>query len=229
MCSAIITKNKPQKGRELLHSLPCCSVRSRDLEDLGKLLPDIPLREQAPSFFDPGQHFIADLTDLLGGDGVAHRLEMQLTLVVDDRVKVEAHAVSQVILQSSLGDVAIPKLGIESQNQHKPVFQRIGHVVALDKREAVASLHEGCSVHFPFFIGEMSSPKFVVTFIGDVEFDLHALLIEDGLGAHSPSELDIFFRIKDPPECGFLVLGPPVEGLLLIFDCSVGGVLFRHF
>ena len=221
MCSAIITKNKPQKGRELLHSLPLFVSVLRS-EDLRKLCPNVPLGEHASSFLDPGQHFIADLADLLGGDGIRDRLQVKLPLIVDDRVKVERQPVSQVILQCSLGDVGIPELGIESEDQHKPVFKILGHVVALDEGEAVAALHERSPIHFPIFVGEMPCAIFVITFIGDVEFDLDALLIEDGLGAHSPSELGFLLGVKDPPESRLLVLRPPV--VLFFLDC-IGDVL----
>ena len=153
---------------------------------------------------------------------------MKLSLVVHDRVEIEANPFTEIILQCSLGDVAIPQLGIEAKNQHKPILQGFGHIVLLDEWEAVASLHEAGAIHLAILIGEMPGAIFVITFIGDVEFDLHALFVQDWLGAHSPSELDLLARIKDPPKGRLLVL-PPVEGLFLIFDCSVGGVLLCHF
>ena len=224
MCSVIITKNKPQKGRELLHSLPCCSVlRSEDLRQLG---PNVPFGEHAPPLLDPAEDFIADLADLLGGDGIGDRLQMKLSLVVHDRIEVEADPIAEIILQSTLGDVAIPQLGIESEDQHKPIFQRIGHVVALDEGKTVAALHKRRSVHFPFFIGEMPSAILIIALVGDVELHLDPFLIEDGLGAHSPSELDFLLGIEDPPECRLLV---PAVGLSVTGTFSDEGTIIHRF
>ena len=152
---------------------------------------------------------------------------MQLTLLVDDRVKIETQAVSQVILQGPFRDIGIPELGVEAQDQHKPVFEILRHDVLLDIRETVTSLQEFGAIHFAFFVGEAPVMIFVITLVGDVEFHLNALLIEDGGAPHSPSELDLIVRIKDPPEGGSLV---PTVGLvegLLVFDCNVG--FLSHF
>lgn len=224
MCSAIITKNKPQKGRELLHSLPLlfCAERS---EDLGQLGPNVPFGEHASPLLDPAEDFVADLADLLGGDGIGDRLQVKLPLVIDDRVEIEADPIAEIILQCSLGDVGIPQLGVEAQDEDQTVLQGFRHVVLLDEGEAAAALHEAGAIHLAILIDKMPGAIFVITIIGDVEFDLYSFLIEDWSTAHSPSELDFLTRIEDPPESRFLVF-PPVEGLLLIFDFSV---LLCHF
>lgn len=209
MCSAVITKNKPQKGRGLLHPLPTTS------EDLGQLGLDIPGREHAASLLHPGQDLIPDLADLLAGDGIGDRLQMKLSLLIYLGIEVKADPLSQIVLQRPLGDVAVLELPGEAQHEDQTVLQGIRQLVLLDIGETVGPLKCG-PVKLSVFIGEMTSTILVLPFERYIEFYLDSLGVQNGAYPHTAGQLAFLTGIKNPPECGLLVAAVgPVAGVVV--------------
>ena len=209
MCSVIITKNKPQKGRGLLHPLPTTS------EDLRQLSLDIPGREQAAPLLGPVEDFHPDLADLFAADGVTHRLQMKLPLLIDLGIEVKADPLSQIVLQRPLGDVGVLKLPGEAQHEDQPVLQGIRQLVLLDIGETVGPLKCG-PVKLSVFIGEMTSTILVLPFERHIEFYLDSLGVQNGAYPHTAGQLAFLTGIENPPECGFLVSAVgPVAGVVV--------------